>query len=81
MLDAHAHVMQVKLWKANTRGVTASSLLSQISKACTLLSALNIMVYASCSALNMGCHSHIQMAACAWAVTHPTTTQNTRIFL
>ena len=23
MLDAHAHVMQVKLCKANTRGVTA----------------------------------------------------------
>jgi len=24
MLDAHAHVMQVKLCKANTRGVTAA---------------------------------------------------------
>ena len=28
MLDAHAHVMQVKLCKANTRGVTATEQLS-----------------------------------------------------
>ena len=31
MLDAHAHVMQVKLCKANTRGVTFSDLRDTIS--------------------------------------------------
>ena len=30
MLDAHAHVMQVKLCKANTRGVTTVKLLEAI---------------------------------------------------
>ena len=29
MLDAHAHVMQVKLCKANTRGVTKEEALEQ----------------------------------------------------